>query len=148
MEGIYQVLLIYDIMCQWQAKFRTRFEKEPYLNLPDGMTVKHAIGDMHIHGHVRDCFPKYSLSFADGAGVVDGEILETNWAVLNEVSGTVRGASLATRSEVIDGHVNYLHFKKVIYLSIITFPSHSNNELTFSLQSPRSARSINGPKTF
>jgi len=32
------------------------------------------------------CFPKFSLNFVEGAGEVDGEILETLWSPLDEVA--------------------------------------------------------------
>ena len=39
------------------------------------------------------------------AGQTDGEILETLWAVLHEVSHTTQTMTLAHRSEVLDAHM-------------------------------------------
>jgi len=36
-----------------------------------------AVGKFHLAAHVPSCFAKFSLNFVQGAGQLDGEILET-----------------------------------------------------------------------
>lgn len=75
-----------------------------------------AIGMFHVHGHQDSCFFRYATSFVKGAAVVDGEILETAWSVLNRVSGSLRTATLAHRSEVLDDHMNDNNWKKIVFI--------------------------------
>jgi len=46
--------------------------------------------------------------------MIDGEIAETLWAVLNSISPSLRTATLAHRSEVLDDHMNDSNWKKII----------------------------------
>jgi len=114
MNGLDRCLLVYDIMCQWSKHFVTRVEKTKTLSLPKDLQISKAIGDFHVRGHVPECFPRYGLSYVEGAGIIDGEVLETLWSVLNETSRSTRGASLAHRAEVLDDHMNYSNWKKMI----------------------------------
>ena len=114
MERIWRVLLIYDIMCKWGKYFLRRVQASPYLEIPRGVEFIKAIGDFHVKGHVKTCFPRYSLSYIQGAGVIDSEILETLWAELKQSSRSTRGATLAHRSEILDDHMNHSNWKKML----------------------------------
>ena len=46
--------------------------------------------------------------------MVDGEILESLWAQLNDVSRSTRTSTLAHRSEVLDDHMNYSNWNKMV----------------------------------
>lgn len=129
MRAIIRALLIYDIMCQWWKNFRRRVEHSPYLSVPEGLTLLRGIGDFHVRGHVAECFPRYALVFMEGIGIVDGEIVETLWSVLNETSRSSRGATLAHRSEILDDHMNHSNWKKLIGMGnhyYIKLPNPSN----------------------
>src|ERR1700733_12202876 len=114
MDMIRRVLLIYDIMCRWGKYFLRRVQASPYLDVPAGLELMKGIGDFHVKGHVKWCFPRFGLSFIKGAGVIDGEILETLWSELNKVSGSTRGATLAHRTEILDDHMNHSNWKKLV----------------------------------
>jgi len=114
MKGIRRVLLVYDVMCQWIKNFVKRVDHSPYLSLPDDLFILKGIGDFHVRGHVPACFPRYALTFVEGAGVIDGEIVETLWSVLNETSRSSRGATLAHRNEILDDHMNHSNWKKLL----------------------------------
>ena len=47
-------------------------------------------------------------------GIIDGEVLETLWSVLNESSRSTRGATLAHRAEILDDHMNHSNWKKLV----------------------------------
>lgn len=46
--------------------------------------------------------------------MIDGEILETLWSVLNDISRSTRTATLAHRMEVLDDHMGDSNWKKII----------------------------------
>jgi hypothetical protein len=95
MKDIPVALLMYDIMCQYWVNFKKQIKKSPELSLPSLLELRTGIGLFHIHGHQDSCLPRYSPSFIPGAKQVDGEIIETLWAPLNNISRSLRGMTLA-----------------------------------------------------
>ncbi|KAF8231709.1 hypothetical protein L208DRAFT_1275637, partial [Tricholoma matsutake] len=85
-----------------------------YLSIPEGMKLIGGIGDFHVKGHIINCFARWTLLFIIGSGVIDGEILETLWSVLNETSWSAKGSTLAHRSKILDDHMNHSNWKKLI----------------------------------
>ncbi|KIM34598.1 hypothetical protein M413DRAFT_168511, partial [Hebeloma cylindrosporum] len=114
MLGIRRLYHIYDVNCIYMIDIARRFlEGARYLTMPD-IVVEKAIGMFHVHGHQDSCFFRYASSFINGAAMVDGEILETLWSVLNRISPSLRTATLAHRSEVLDDHANDNNWKKIV----------------------------------
>lgn len=111
---IRDVIVFYDIMCQYSKKLEARFNRNQYLNLPEGIRMIPGIGLFHVHGHQPGCLVRYAPSFIKGAGQVDGEIIETLWARLNGTAQSTRTASLAHRAEVLDDHMNDSNWKKLV----------------------------------
>ncbi|KAH9011694.1 hypothetical protein EDB85DRAFT_1878307 [Lactarius pseudohatsudake] len=114
MEDIPVALVMYDIMCQYRVHFQERVENSPELSLPSSLQLRMGIGLFHIHGHQDSCLPRYSPSYIQGAKQVDGEIIETLWAPLNNISRSLRGMSLDHRQEVLDAHINHSNWKKLV----------------------------------
>ncbi|KAH9914125.1 hypothetical protein B0H21DRAFT_782180 [Amylocystis lapponica] len=111
MENIQRVILLYDINCQYGVHLRQRFTESPYLHMPRRLEIVQGIGLFHVHGHQDACFMRYSPTFIPGAGLVNGEILETLWSSLNKVSGSTRG--MATLHPY-HRHMNDWNWKKMI----------------------------------
>ena len=104
-------------MCQYYKHMGKRFaDGKAYISLPP-IEFEKAIGMFHVHGHQDSCFFRFATSFMKGAGMVDGEILETLWSTLNSISPSMRTASLAHRSEVLDDHMNDSNWKKTVSIS-------------------------------
>ncbi|KAF8240651.1 hypothetical protein L208DRAFT_1514834, partial [Tricholoma matsutake] len=87
------------------------------LSIPEGLKITGAIGDFVV-GHVDDCLPRYTLVYVPGSGVIDGEIVETLWAVLNKTSRSAKGVTMAHRNEILDDHMNHLNWKKPIGMKL------------------------------
>lgn len=109
-DGIPQVVLLYDIACQYCIHFMERNTGK----LPDRTKFDRAVGVFHLRGHNRECGNNYSPVFILGIGIVSGEILETVWAVLNAVSPSVCTASQATRVELLDNHLSDMNWRKIL----------------------------------
>jgi hypothetical protein len=115
MTGIKKCIHCYDLECIYCKDLVNRFRLgSRFLSMPSHIIIEKAIGMFHVHGHQDSCFFRYATSFIPGAGMVDGEILETLWSVLNKISPTVRTATLAHRSEVLDDHTNDNNWKKIV----------------------------------
>jgi len=119
--GIRRLLEIYDIICQYYKQMGKHFTAgHRYISLPP-IDFEKAIGMFHVHGHQDSCFFRFATSFIKGAGMVDGEILETLWSTLNSISPSMRTASLAHRSEVLDDHMNDSNWKKIVSIHELRF---------------------------
>lgn len=106
---------IYDIACQYHKHLSRRFESSQLLRKDVLQRIIHtAIGSFHVHGHKDTCYFRYSTLYVPGVGIIDGEILETLWSVLNEISRSIRTATLAHRAEVLDDHMNDSNWKKLV----------------------------------
>lgn len=140
MAGIKRIILYYDIMCQFWTNLKKRFKNNPHIDLPPKLEILRAIGLFHVHGHKDECFARFAPTFIPGAGQVDGEILETLWAVLNGIATSTRRQSIAYRTETMDDHMNDSNYKKLIGMSkSSTFPV--KHELT-CIQLSVSAKNI------
>jgi Kyakuja-Dileera-Zisupton transposase len=111
-----QILVIYDICCQWIRNFNRRVEGSQYLSIPNSAQIISAVGKFHLGAHISSCFPLFSLNFVHGSGQQDGEILETLWSNLNKVSSSIRAMSKAHRQEVLDDYMRDSNWKKLIRL--------------------------------
>lgn len=108
------VILAYDINCQYSINLRRRLADGKYLDNREDLPILPAIGLFHVHGHQESCYARYAPTFVRGMGKGDGEILETNWSVLNGISCMARTMTLAHRSEVMDAHIGDNNWKKMI----------------------------------
>ena len=118
MDDIPVALVMYDIMCQYRVHFHERIKNSPELSIPSSLKLRTGIGLFHIHGHKDSCLPQFSPSYIPGAKQVDGKIIETLWAPLNNISRSLRGMSLAHRQEVLDAHMNHSNWKKLVRIGM------------------------------
>ena len=118
MEDILVALVMYDIMCQYWVHFQERVKKSPELILSNSLKLRTGIGLFHIHGHQDSCLPRFSPSYIWGAKQVDGEIIETLWAPLNNISRSLCGMSLMHQQEVLDAHLNHSNWKKLVQIGV------------------------------
>src|SRR5882757_6512158 len=115
-DGFDASLIIYDVGCQWCIHFSERIANCPGLSIPDQRQVTTAVGKFHLSTHKLPCFARFSLNFIEGAGQVDGEILETLWATFNKISPTARSMSQGHRQEILDDHMRDSNWKKLVQI--------------------------------
>ena len=120
--GIAKALIIYDVACQWYVKFSQRVEMYSALEIPQEMGIVPAVRKFHLSAHKLECFVCFSLMFMQGAGHIDGEILETLWAPFNKSSATVRSMSMAHRQEVYDDYMRDSNWKKLVGIGLASLP--------------------------
>jgi hypothetical protein len=115
--GIIYVMLIYDVMCQYYVNLDMRISDSTFLSLPDNtLQLIKAIGLFHVQCHQEECLYMFGTSNIPGAAHVSGEILESLWSVLNDVSRSSRTATLAHRSEILDDHMGDSNWKKMLQI--------------------------------
>ncbi|KAI0708306.1 hypothetical protein C8Q76DRAFT_770330 [Earliella scabrosa] len=113
-QTLYLLLILYDIWCHYCVHLMRRFERSPSLHMPADLTVMGGIDQFHVHGHIRECYPRYSPNFIPGAGVQDGDVLETLWINVNEISTSTRGMSDGHRQESIDDIMEDSNWNKLL----------------------------------
>ena len=111
-----QALIIYDICCQWIIHFQQWVVELEFLELWDSLEITGAVGKWHLAAHISECFPKFTLNFMEGAGQVEGEILETLWSGMDEVAGLAQAMSIAHHQEVIDEYMNNSNLWKMLWI--------------------------------
>lgn len=109
-------LILYDIWCRYGVNLQARFESNGY-TWPEAVEFLQGIGVWHVYGHKLACFSRYSPLYAHRSGIVDGEIVETLWSLLNRILSSCRGMSLGNRRETIDSAMNDINFKKTVAMS-------------------------------
>lgn len=116
-EGVIRrFLMLYDINCQYHLNLFKRFLESADLSdivtLTD-LVIHFGIGLFHVHGHQTSCYCRYAPTFIPGAGMVDGERIESLWEPLNHISGSIRAMTRSHRQEVLDMHMGDSNWKKM-----------------------------------
>ena len=109
------LVLSYDIMCQYHVYLRERVKrhKTQSLYFPDKtFPILYGIGLFHVHGHIPQCFPRFAPTFTRGAGMLDGELIETLWATLRGMIASTRSMATSHRKEVLDDHMYDVNWAK------------------------------------
>jgi Kyakuja-Dileera-Zisupton transposase len=113
------ILLVYDIICQWAKYFRERVQQCDGLDVSAFQKWLVAIGKFHLAVHVKSCFWKYSLNFMQGVGQLDGEIMETCWSPFNPFGTMTRSMGTAQRKEVLNDYMRDANFKKLVGMGML-----------------------------
>ena len=74
--------------------------------MSDSLEITGAVGKWHLAAHIASCFPKFMLNFIQGAAQVDGEIMETLWSNLDQITGLAQAMLIANHQETIDDYMN------------------------------------------
>ena len=121
-ELIKRLQILYDIWCRYGIHLRERFKDSINLDWPDFAEMMGGVGVWHIYGHIMECYGRWSTIYARHFGIVDGEILETLWSILNQILESCRGMSLANREEVISLYESDSNLRKIVNMGKYLFP--------------------------
>jgi Kyakuja-Dileera-Zisupton transposase len=120
--GLPERLLVYDVNCQYMVNFDKRIKVvSKYLSLDPEVKILGAIGKFHLADHVDSCYSKWTLNYMNGAGHIDGEIMETLWSGMNKVSGAARSMGKAHRQETLDDYMRDSNWKKTVGIGMFFF---------------------------
>ncbi|KAI0054472.1 hypothetical protein BV25DRAFT_1817015, partial [Artomyces pyxidatus] len=110
-----QLLVSYDIACQWSKNFWERTLDAPpglQLDLPHD-AVDFAIPKFHLPAHHAPCQVPYSLNYKLGVGITDGEAPERNWAALNGAAYSTKEMGPGARHDTLDDHCGNANWRRV-----------------------------------
>lgn len=116
--GIRQLLVTYDIGCQWGINLRRRLTTyPPPLNIDlDKLVFRVAVPKLHLVGHGASCQGPYNLVLMDGVGLTHGEGIETVWSHSTSLAIWSRENGPAARHQILDDHWGGWNWRKVINL--------------------------------
>ena len=103
---------------QYYKNFASRVERNPLLDFSADLRLEKGIGLFHVHRHQDECLFRFAISFIKGTGNQGGEVLESLWSPLNRISPSLRTATLAHRTEVLDDHLNDSNWKKLVAIGV------------------------------
>jgi hypothetical protein len=119
-----QIVLLYDIGCQWSKNFLTHIKGFPEsLQLDPNIKVEVGILTWHVNGHGDDCKANFSLGYMHGIRRTCGEDVETTWAQTNSLGASTQEMGPGTWHETLNDQWCGLNFHKVVsfhkFLSVI-----------------------------
>jgi hypothetical protein len=122
-SGHRQILLSYDIYCQWIKKQQTRHASLPVaLQLSPQTRLEGVIPKFHLPAHKDICHTKYSLNLRPGCGRTDGEGIERDWANINPAATSTKEMGEGSRHDTIDDLFGDWNYRKVIGLGKLFVP--------------------------
>ncbi|KAG1734186.1 hypothetical protein EDD22DRAFT_787944 [Suillus occidentalis] len=62
-NSVNNLLIIYDVGCQWSLHFEEHVDNSPGLTLSDNTEIVAAVGKFHLSTHKLAYFARYSLNF-------------------------------------------------------------------------------------
>ncbi|KAJ7659788.1 hypothetical protein DFH06DRAFT_989370 [Mycena polygramma] len=118
---ILYVIFTYDINCQYYKNFWDRMRKLPeylHLNIPPS-NVFFYVPNFHLPPHKDDCHRPYSLHFAAGAGMSNGEGIEQNWENTNGAASQTKQTGPGSRQDTLDDILGAHNYRKTLALKRI-----------------------------
>lgn len=116
--GIKDVVITYDIGCQWGKIFSRRLlsPSMPSLDIGALNTFRVAVPKFHIIGHGASCQAKFNLAYMDGVGMTHGESVETIWSHSTSLATWSRENGPAARHLILDDHWTGWNRRKLVGL--------------------------------
>jgi hypothetical protein len=106
----------YDIACQWSRNLPSRLRRLPQaLQISMILSpIMFAIPKFHINAHMKKCHSTYSLNLRPGAGRVDGEAIEREWAKSNLAANSTKEMTSGSRHDTLDDIFGDLNWKTIV----------------------------------
>lgn len=117
--GITDVVVTYDIACQWGKNFQHRlstYPSIPPLNLATLNSFRVAIPKFHLIGHGASCQSAFNLALMNNVGMTHGEGVETIWSHSTSLATWSRENGPSARHLILDDHWAGWNWDKLIGL--------------------------------
>ncbi|KAJ7507619.1 hypothetical protein B0H11DRAFT_1902704 [Mycena galericulata] len=115
------IIFTYDISCQYYKNFWDRMRKLPqylHLNIPPS-NIFFYVPNFHLPAHREDCHAPFSLHFAPGAGLANGEGIEQNWENSNGAANQTKQMGPGSRQDTLDDILGAHNYRKTLALGRI-----------------------------
>ena len=118
-NGIRQLLVTYDIGCQWGINLHHRLSTYIHplnLDLKSLSSFQVTIPKLHLVGHGASCQVPYDLALMDSVGLTHGEGVETVWSHSASLATWSRENGPTTCHQILDDHWGGWNWCKMINL--------------------------------
>ena len=117
--GIKDVVVTYDIGCQWGKHALRRLSDSPSMpsiDIGSLNSFRVAVPKFHIIGHGASCQATYNLAYMDGVGMTHGESVETIWSHSTSLATWSRENGPAARHLILNDHWAGWNWRKLVGL--------------------------------
>ena len=117
--GIKDVVVTYDIGCQWGKHALRRLSDSPSMpsiDIGSLNSFRVAVPKFHIIGHGVSCQATYNLAYMDGVGMTHGESVETIWSHSTSLATWSRENGPAARHLILNDHWARWNWRKLVGL--------------------------------
>lgn len=117
--GITDVVISYDIGCQWGKHLQHRlstYPSIPRVDLTKLKSLRFAVPKFHLIGHGESCQTAFNLALMDNVGMTHGESVETIWSHSTSLATWSRENGPSARHLILDDHWNGWNWSKLIGL--------------------------------
>ncbi|KAF9523674.1 hypothetical protein CPB83DRAFT_898542 [Crepidotus variabilis] len=112
-----QVVVSYDIACQWSKNLTSRCEEyPPSLISTNNLVLDFLVPKFHLPAHIDKCQAAYSFNYIPGMGRTDGEAPERGWSDSNEISSSTKEMGPGSRHDTLDDHFGDYNWRKTMAL--------------------------------
>ncbi|KAK0421579.1 hypothetical protein EV421DRAFT_1747354, partial [Armillaria borealis] len=107
-----EVVILYDIVCQWGIHFwehMAKFPDDAHLKLTQDAIIM-CMPKFHLWAHKPQCHTRFSFNYVRSSGQMHGETIEENWADSNKASAQTKMMGPDARQDMLDdifGFHNY-----------------------------------------
>ena len=126
--GITDVVITYDVGCQWGKKLSRRlpgYSSAPPLDIKSLKSFRVAVPKFHIVGHGASCQATFNLAYMDGVGMTHGEGVETIWSHSTSLATWSRENAPGARHLILDDHWTGWNWQK--YIGLCKCSSHASH---------------------
>ncbi len=112
------LVISYDIACQWHKNFFARMEKYPAsLRLHQSeRNILYLVPKFHLPAHILSCCNNFSFNFSAKVEQTDGEAPEQGWAATNALANSTKEMGPGSRRDTLDDHFGDYNWRKIIII--------------------------------
>ena len=117
--GITNVVVTYDIACQWGKNFQyhlSAYPSIPPLNLTALNSFRVAIPKFHLIGHGASCQSTFNLAFMDKVSMTHGKSVKTIWSHSTSLATWLRENGPGAQHLILDDHWSGWNWSKLVGL--------------------------------
>ncbi|SJL16254.1 uncharacterized protein ARMOST_19774 [Armillaria ostoyae] len=98
------LVISYDIACQWHKNFFARISEYPELLRPKQLerNILYLVPKFHLPAHILKCRDDFSFNFSAKVGRTDGEAPERGWAATNALAASTKEMGPGARRDTLD----------------------------------------------
>jgi len=118
-RGINRIVVSYDIACKYHIHFHDRITNPrwPLMTPTDRLKLQTIellwlVPKFHLAAHIDGCADKFSFNWTKNVGRTCGEIVESNWAIMNGLATATREMGYGHRRDVIMDAMGFYNWRK------------------------------------